>query len=131
MMNPWSISAPYHGQAGASPRVTGIGCRADARAARLVASSSTGRGRRMPAQAVTMDYVDAAGLRVARALHAFVASAAPGSGVDADAFWRGFAQIVAELGPRVQEALDTRDTLQAKIDAWHRDRKGRASDAAA
>ena len=73
-----------------------------------------------------------ADLMVDPELAAFVADEAiPGSGVTADAFWSGFAKILADLGPKNASLLATRDTLQAKIDDWHRERRGRPHDAAA
>jgi malate synthase len=48
---------------------------------------------------------------------------APGAGIDAATFWTGFAKLLAELAPRNAAALAKRDALQAKIDAWHRDRR--------
>ena len=55
----------------------------------------------------------------------------PGAGVDAGAFWVGFAAALAQLGPQNRALLDKREALQAQIDRWHLDRKGRPLDAAA
>ncbi|MEL6234686.1 MAG: malate synthase G [Pseudomonadota bacterium] len=77
-------------------------------------------------------FVDRHGLQVAPELLAFVEnSALPGSGVDADAFWRGLSDLVHGFGPRNRALLDRRAELQAALDAWHRDRAGLAHDAAA
>ncbi len=46
------------------------------------------------------------------------------SGIEARDFWRGFAEIITDLAPRNTELLRERDTIQAKIDAWHLERKG-------
>ena len=68
------------------------------------------------------DRVEIAGLRVARELRDFVeAEALPGTGVAADAFWDGFAKILAELAPKNRALLARRDALQATIDAWYRE----------
>jgi malate synthase len=78
-----------------------------------------------------MDYVDAGGLKIARVLYDFVnTEAIPGSGIDAAAFWSGFGALVAELGPRNKALLDRRDAIQAKLDAWHVEHRGKPVDAA-
>jgi malate synthase len=70
-------------------------------------------------------------LKIDKALHDFVvAEALPGTGVDADAFWEGFAAIVHDLAPRNRALLEKREDLQRKIDSWHRE-NGAPSDMAA
>ena len=79
-----------------------------------------------------MARIDAAGLRITRKLHDFVEKEAlPGLSVTPDAFWTGFAGIVAEIAPKIGDALKLRDDIQARIDAWHTARKGQPHDAAA
>jgi malate synthase len=78
------------------------------------------------------DLVEAGGLKVARALHAFVEQEAlPGTGVSADAFWNGFGALVRDLTPQNRALLARRDALQAQIDEWHKARRGQPHDAAA
>jgi len=78
------------------------------------------------------EYVETAGLRVARPLHKLVEQEiAPGTDVDPGAFWKALADIVRDLGPRNRELLDRRDALQERIDAWHLEHRGRAHDHAA
>ena len=61
------------------------------------------------------------GLQIAQPLHDLVVDEIlPGTGIDADALWRGFAAIVREFAPRNGAVLARRDGLQAQIDAWHR-----------
>ena len=55
----------------------------------------------------------------------------PGLDVSADQFWRGLAELVAELGPRLHTLLGRRDELQGLIDAWYRDNKTAALDVGA
>lgn len=59
------------------------------------------------------------------------ARALPGTGLDPDRFWQGFAAAVAELMPVNRALLSRRDALQARIDAWHRDGRGKPHDPAA
>ena len=72
------------------------------------------------------------GLKVARPLHDMIVNEAlPGTGIDADTFWKGLSSLVHELGPRNRELLARRDALQARLDTWHAARKGQPHDAAA
>ena len=78
-----------------------------------------------------MGRVDRAGLAVEEALADFLErEALPGTGVEAPAFWSGFAAILADLAPRNRALLEERDRLQARLDAWHREH-GAPSDFAA
>ncbi len=76
--------------------------------------------------------IQIAGLQIAKPLHDLVRDEiAPGTGIAADKAWAGFADIVRELTPKNRALLARRDELQARIDAWHLERKGRPHDAAA
>jgi malate synthase len=50
-------------------------------------------------------------------------------GRDVDAFWQGFAALLADFAPRNRALLAKRDALQAQIDAWHIERAGKSHDA--
>ena len=77
-------------------------------------------------------YVTRAGLSVAEPLARFVEERVlPGPGIDADVFWSGAAAIFARFAPRNRALLDTRDSLQAQIDAWCAEDPARAADPAA
>ncbi len=77
-------------------------------------------------------YVTRAGLSVAEPLARFVEERVlPGPGIDADVFWNGAAAIFARFAPRNRALLDTRDSLQAQIDAWCAEDPARAADPAA
>lgn len=75
---------------------------------------------------------DRHGLAVGQELDDFVMNEAlPGSSIDPDAFWSGFASLIADFAPRNRELLEERETIQAAIDAWHKERVGQPHDAAA
>ncbi len=79
-----------------------------------------------------MERVSIAGLGVAKAFCDFVErEALPGTGVTAAVFWSGLAGMLRDFTPETRALLAKRDTMQAQIDAWHRDRRGRPHDAAA
>ncbi|MCB1409508.1 MAG: malate synthase G, partial [Rhodobacteraceae bacterium] len=69
--------------------------------------------------------IDKHGLKVDLQLAEFLETRAlPGSGIDAGAFWQAFSEIAHDLAPRNRALLDTRDSLQAQIDDWHRTHRG-------
>ena len=76
--------------------------------------------------------VTKSGLQVDGQLARFIEERAlPGTGVAADAFWSGFAAILADLAPKNRALLAKRQALQDSIDAWHRARRGQPHDHAA
>jgi malate synthase len=79
-----------------------------------------------------MDRIEKFGLKVARPLHDMIErEALPSAGVASDTFWQGLSGIVHDLGPENRALLAKREQLQARIDAWHRERRGQPHDAAA
>ncbi|MDH5622677.1 MAG: malate synthase G, partial [Gammaproteobacteria bacterium] len=57
--------------------------------------------------------------------HAFVEDQLlPAIGFDSATFWRGVESIIADLTPLNRKLLKVRDDLQAKIDRWHKARRG-------
>jgi malate synthase len=78
------------------------------------------------------EYITHNGIKIARELADFVdGRALAGTGIDATAFWAGFATLLAQMAPRNKALLAKRDDLQAQIDAWHIAHAGQAHDAAA
>ncbi len=74
-------------------------------------------------------YVERSGLKVDGRLARFVEDEAlPGTGIVADAFWSGAADIFMRFVPRNRELLAKRDSLQAAIDSWHKDQAGKPID---
>ena len=76
--------------------------------------------------------VQRAGLDVDETLATFLeTSALPGTGVDADTFWDGLAGLIADMGPKNAAFLAKRADIQAKLDAYHVERRGTDHDAQA
>ncbi len=75
------------------------------------------------------DRIQAGGLRVAKVLHDFIEDEAlPGTGVAPARFWPALDAIIHEMAPRNRVLLARRNELQARIDAWHRARRGQLPD---
>jgi malate synthase len=78
------------------------------------------------------DRISVHGLQVARELHDFInQEALPGSGVETDKFWAGFAALAVRLMPQNRTLLAERDRLQAAIDQWHKAHPAKPIDQAA
>jgi malate synthase len=70
--------------------------------------------------------VAVADLKIAKILHDFVLDEVlPGTGIEAAAFWQGLGRIIHRFAPLNRALLQRRDDLQAKIDDWYRERRGR------
>lgn len=60
------------------------------------------------------------GLNIATELAEFVeGQALPNTGVGVDTFWKGFAEILTDMGPENAALLAQREDFQSQIDAWH------------
>ena len=76
--------------------------------------------------------VEKHGLQVATELAQFIdEKALVGTGVSADTFWKGFADLVTEMGPRGRDLLQKREDIQAAVDDWHVANRGKPHDAVA
>jgi malate synthase len=77
------------------------------------------------------EYVAAGSLKVAKVLYDFInGEAMPGTGLDQASFWKGLEALIHDLAPKNRALLAKRDEIQAKLDAWHRARKGKPLDMA-
>ena len=71
------------------------------------------------------DFVEIGGLKVNKELYHLVRDEiVPGTGVNADRFWKSFGEIVRDLAPKNRALLEKRDKLQKQIDQYHLARKG-------
>lgn len=78
------------------------------------------------------DMTTRAGIAIDARLATFLETEVLGPlGRDVDAFWQGFAALLARFAPRNRALLDKRESLQAQIDAWHIERAGKPHDTAA
>jgi malate synthase len=78
------------------------------------------------------DRISSHGLQVAGVLHQFIEQEAlPGTGVQADAFWKGLAAMVQDLAPKNKALLAERDRLQAALDDWYGKHPGAVANPAA
>ncbi len=57
--------------------------------------------------------------------------ALPGTGLAPESFWAALEQLLLRFAPQNKALLARRDALQARIDQWHRDHRGKPHDAAA
>ena len=79
-----------------------------------------------------MQRIRKAGLGVDEALADFVdLRALPGTGVDPDSFWLGFAALIHELAPTNRSLLAERERLQDQIDTYHIEHRGQSWNARA
>ncbi len=71
------------------------------------------------------EYLQSNGISIDSALHGFITESvlAP-LALDADRFWADFAALLERFVPVNRKLLEKREDLQAKIDDWHRARKG-------
>ncbi len=75
-----------------------------------------------------MTTIEKNGLVIDRDLYDFVVDEAmPGTGIEPEAFFSAFSDIVHDLAPRNRELLAERDALQERIDAWY-DENGAPAD---
>jgi malate synthase len=70
-------------------------------------------------------------LEIAQDLHDLVVNRIlPGTGIEAAQYWSALESIATDLMPKNKALLAKRDEIQARIDAWHQARQGKAIDMA-
>lgn len=70
------------------------------------------------------NYVQVGNLQVASILFDFVnEKAIPATGVEQEAFWTGFDELIHDLAPVNKALLQKRDELQTQINEWHKANK--------
>ncbi|WP_397448814.1 malate synthase G [Pseudomonas sp. NA-150] len=75
------------------------------------------------------DFVTCQRLKVAGNLQRFIDDdVLPGTGLEREAFWKGFDALVHELAPLNRKLLAERDRLQTELDTWHRAHSGPIQD---
>ena len=68
-----------------------------------------------------MSLIDKNGLKINSVLVDFINNEAiPGTGIKPDDFWHRFESIVHELTPINKALIKKRETIQKKIDGWHK-----------
>ena len=73
-----------------------------------------------------MNIVDKNGLKISTTLFNFINDEVlPGTKVKPDDFWLKFSKTVHELAPINKELLEKRETIQKKIDDWHKSNNGK------
>ncbi|CAF1117035.1 unnamed protein product [Rotaria sordida] len=81
---------------------------------------------------MTNERVRTENLQIAKILFDFVnQEVLPDTSINQDTFWSGVESIITELSPENRRLLQKRDSLQAKIDEWHRTHQGKHTDLAA
>jgi malate synthase len=75
------------------------------------------------------DMTTRAGIAIDARLASFLETEVLGPlGRDVEAFWQGFAALLADFAPRNAALLAKREALQAQIDGWHMERAGKSHD---
>lgn len=75
------------------------------------------------------EYINISGLQIAKPLYDLIKNeVAPGTGIKCDDAWKNFSKIIDDLTSQNRTLLSRRDELQARIDAWHLERKDKKID---
>ena len=73
-----------------------------------------------------MSYIQVNDLKVSQSLHALINNEIlPGTHVSSDKFWAGFSRALEELTPKNKALIEKRENIQAQLDQWYLDHKGK------
>jgi len=73
-----------------------------------------------------MSVVEKNGLKINSLLFEFInKEAIPGTNLNPDDFWNGFEKTIHELAPINKSLIEKRETIQNKIDDWHKNNTGK------
>ncbi len=76
-----------------------------------------------------MKIIEKNGLKISSVMFDFVNNEAiPETGLDPDQFWAKFSDVVHEMAPTNKYLIEKRETIQKKIDDWHKSNKGKEFD---
>ena len=76
-----------------------------------------------------MKIIEKNGLKISSVMFDFVNNEAiPETGLDPDRFWAKFSEVVHEMAPTNKYLIEKRETIQKKIDDWHKSNKGKEFD---
>ena len=76
-----------------------------------------------------MKIIEKNGLKISSVMFDFVNNEAiPETGLDPDQFWAKFSEVVHEMAPTNKYLIEKRETIQKKIDDWHKSNKGKEFD---
>ena len=73
-----------------------------------------------------MNIIEKNGLRVNSQIFEFInKEVIPGTNIKSEDFWNKFEKIVHELAPINKRLIEKRESVQKKIDEWHKKNKGK------
>ena len=76
-----------------------------------------------------MSTIDKNGLKISSALFEFINNEViPGTNIKSDDFWSKFEKVTHELAPINKSLIEKRESIQKKIDQWHKNNKGKNFD---
>ena len=76
-----------------------------------------------------MSLIDKNGLKINSVLYEFInKEAIPGTNINSENFWKNFEKVVHELAPINKSLIKKRESIQTKIDEWHKNNIGKEFD---